>query len=88
MDNFDLKKYLDEGKLLKEEQTSIGKVTKSQLKKIIDSSLTKDEEVKKLESLIASMQNSLIPLYKKEGYVPGLADGFRLYSDWVRNKIK
>jgi hypothetical protein len=88
MKDFDLRKYLAEGKLLNEEQTNMGKVTKSQLKKIIDSSLTKDEEVKKLESLITSMQNSSIPHHKKEGYVSGLADGFRLYSDWVRNKIK
>jgi len=71
-------------KVIKEE---IEKVSKSQLKKIINSSLSQEDELKKLESLVSSMSNSSIALHKKEGYIPGLTDGFRSYSHWIRTQI-
>jgi hypothetical protein len=74
--------------VIEEGQTEIEKVSKSQLKKLINSSLSKEEELKKLESLVSSIENSSISLHKKEGYTSGLADGFRLYSHWIRTQIK
>jgi len=70
--------------IIKEE---VEKMSKSQLKKIINASLSKEDELKKLESLVDSMKNSSISLHKQEGYIPGLTDGFRLYSHWIRTQI-
>lgn len=47
---------------------------------------TKEAELSELEKLVEQQSNSDIKLFKKDGYLGGFCDGFRLYSNWLRNK--
>ena len=47
---------------------------------------TKEAELSELEKLVEQQSNSDIKLFKKDGYIGGFCDGFRLYSNWLRNK--
>lgn len=47
---------------------------------------SKEEELLRLEKDVASIEKSNISLYKKEGYVNGYCDGFRIHSHWLENR--
>lgn len=47
---------------------------------------TKEAELSELQKLVEQQSNSDIKLFKKDGYLGGFCDGFRLYSNWLRNK--